>query len=201
MDPAEVVDVGEAGAAPVERSLGRADEVREADTVEPLLHRRRVGDVEEAVAAVRADAAAGRHLHLQRERAVGDPVAAEQRVAAPVLDEQTRHGAVAEVEHEARALVRVVEEVRLAAGGDDEHGTQLVLREEHVAGNPQRDRRPAGDVVVLDGVRVVAPEPVRDPRRRLPDGVVLPRRPEVHDHIDLAWDCPRLVEKGLGSAD
>ena len=78
---------------------------------------------------------------------------AEQLVAASVLHEQAGDGAVPEVEHEAGALVAVVEEIRLAARGDDEDRVQLVLCKQHVACNAESDRRAAGDVVVLDGVR------------------------------------------------
>src|SRR3954452_3792511 len=120
VDPAEVADVVERGAAPLERALGGRDEVPEAHLVEPLLHLRGIRDVEIAIAAVRRDAPARRHFHLQRERAVGEPVAAEELVAAAVLRQQPGDGAVAEVEHETRALVFVVEQVRLAAGRDDE---------------------------------------------------------------------------------
>src|SRR5205085_3419657 len=111
VDPAEVADVGKSRVAPLERAARRGDEVREAHAVEALLHLRGVGDVEEAVAAVRGDAAAGRHLDLQRVRAVRDAVAAEQLVARPVADEQSGNRTVAEVEHEPRPLVAVVEEI------------------------------------------------------------------------------------------
>src|SRR3954454_1953866 len=114
VDAAEVADVVERGAAPLERALGGRDEVPEAHLVEPLLHLRGIRDVEIAIAAVRRDAPARRHLHLQRERAVGEPVAAEELVAAAVLRQQPGDCTVAEVEHEARALVAIVEEVRLA---------------------------------------------------------------------------------------
>ena len=108
-----------------------------------------------------------------------------EQLVRRVARQQAGDGAVAEVEHEARALVAVVEQVRLAAGGDEQHVPQLGLGEQEVAGEPQRDRRAAGDVGVLEGVRVHAPEPVRDPGRRLPDGIVLPQRAVVEDDVDL----------------
>src|SRR6476659_4002995 len=56
VDAVQVADVVERGAAPLQGSPGRGDEVPQAHLVEPLLHLRRIGDVEEAIAAVRRDA-------------------------------------------------------------------------------------------------------------------------------------------------
>jgi len=67
-----------------------------------------------------------------------------------VCDEEPRDRAVAEVEHEPRALVVVVEEVRLAARGDHQDRPKLRLAAEHVAGDAQRDRRA---VVVTSSMR------------------------------------------------
>ena len=50
--------------------------------------------------------------------------------------QQAGDGPVAEVEHEARAPVRVVEQVRLAAGGDDQDVPQVGLGEQEVAREP-----------------------------------------------------------------
>ena len=101
-----------------------------------------------------------------------------------VLDQKRSSRAVTEAEHEPRALVGVVEEVRLPAGADEQHVLQLGFRDEHVARQAQRDGRTARDVVVLDGVRVRRADAMRDPRRGLPDRVVLPHRSEVHDDVD-----------------
>ena len=103
--------------------------------------------------------------------------------SAPVV-EQPGDRAVAEVEHEPRALVPVVEEVRLAARRDEQDGAELGLGGEERAREPQRDRRPHRDVVVLERERARAAEPVGDPRRRLPDRVVLPGRAVVEDGPD-----------------
>jgi hypothetical protein len=61
-------------------------------------------------------------------------------IAAAVLDEQPGDRTVAEVEHEARPLVAVIEEIRLTARGDDQDRAQLVLGQQHVAGETQRHR-------------------------------------------------------------
>ncbi len=197
VNAAEVTDVGQRRAAPFDRSARRGDEVREAHPVEPALHLLGIGHVEESVAAVRRDAPARGHLHLQRERPVGQAVATEQLVPGTVLDEQAGDSPVAEVEHEARALVPVVEEVGLPARGDEEDGPQLVLGDEHVARDPQCDRRAARDVVVLDRVGARRAEPVCEQRRHLPDRVVLPHRPVVHDDVDRLGIDARVGEERL----
>ena len=194
---------GQTNAISSERSPERStapraarDEVRQRHLVEPALHRLRVGDVEEPV-AVGVDRPAAGHLHLERVRAVGDRVRAEHLVAAGVADDEPGDRAVAEVEHEARALVRVVEQVRLAAGGDDEDRLQLGLGPQQVARDAQRDRRAVRDVVVLDREGVRRTEPVGDVRRDLPDRVVLPHRAVVEDDVDRAGIRLRLVEQAL----
>ena len=90
--------------------------------------------------------------------------------------EQRRHCAVAEVEHEARALVPVVEQVRLAARGDHQHVRELGLGAQQVA--RERGARPANRRRRCRTRPRTPPaaEAVRDPRRRLPDGIVLPGR-------------------------
>ena len=200
VDAAQVADVREGRVAARERALGGGDEVLEAHAVERVLHRSGIGDVEEAIPAVRRDASAGGHLHLQRERAVGDAVTAEQGVVVPVLYEETGDRAVAEVEHEARALISVIEEIGLAARRDDEDRVDVVLCEEHVARDAKRNRRSARDVVVLDRVRAGRADPVRDPRCRLPDCVVLPHRAVVHDDVDRLRVDAGLREQPLGGA-
>ena len=159
-----------------------------------------VRDVEEVPLAGDAlrrrglDRAAGRDLHLQGEGAVSERMAAEQRVRR-IAREQPGDRAVAEVEHEARALVRVVQEVRLAAGSHDQHVPEFWLGEQEVASQPQRDRRAAGDVRVLECVGIHAAEPVCDPRRRLPDRIVLPERPVVENDVDLGRVDVLLAEQ------
>ena len=54
-------------------------------------------------------------------------VRTQQLVALGLADEEPGDRPVAEVEHEARALVPVVEQVRLAARGDHQHAAQLVF--------------------------------------------------------------------------
>src|SRR5437868_9345201 len=58
VDAAEVPDVREHPPAALDGSPRGGDEILQAHSVEHVLHRLRVGDVEEAVAAVRRDAAA-----------------------------------------------------------------------------------------------------------------------------------------------
>ena len=193
--PAEERHVGERRAGALERAFRNTDEVRQADLVEPLLHRGRVGDVEEPVAAVHVDAAARGHLHLERERAVGDRVRREQLVGGRVALQKHRHRTVAEVEHEPRALVLVVEEVRLSRGTDEQETPQAVVPDQVVAREPQRHRAAARDVGVLERERVHAAEPVRDPRRGLPDRVVAPHRAEVDDGVDARGIDAALLEQ------
>ena len=199
VERADEREVAHRQARALDGAAGGGDEVRQRLLVEPALHLGRVLHVEERVPVGFPRAAAG-DLHLQGVRAVRDRVRAEELVARRVPHEQPRDGAVAEVEHEARPLVRVVEEVRLAASRHDQHVLQLVLGTQQVARDAQRDRRAVRDVVVLDRERVRGPDAVRDIRRRLPDRVVAPHRPVVHDHVDLLRVEPGLREQVLGRA-
>ena len=197
---AEERDVAELELRTLERAFRRANEVLQARLVELLLHRRGIVDVEEGITVVHVHAPAARDLDVERQRTVGDAVRSKELVARPALDEQRSSRPVAEVEHEPRALVPVIEQVRLAAGSDEEHVLQVALGNEHVARHPQRDRRPAGDVVVLDRIRVHGADAMGDPRRRLPDGVVLPHRAEVHDHVDRFGIDTGFIEQRLAGA-
>ena len=79
-------------------------------------------------------------------------VRGEHEVLVRIRDEEPGDRPVAEVEHEARPLVPVVEQVRLAARRDDEGGSPLGLGDEQRPCGPKRHRRPHRDVVVLDRV-------------------------------------------------
>ena len=197
---ADEVEVAQREAGALRRAAGGGDEVRQGLLVEPAFHLRRVLDVEEPV-AVGVDRAAAGDLDLQRVRTVGDGVRPEHLVALGVADEEARHGAVSEVEHEARLLVLVVEQVRLATRGDDEDVLELRLRAQQVARDAQGDRRAVRDVVVLDREGVRRTDAVGDVRRGLPDGVVAPHRAVVHDDVDVLRIEAGLVEQALDRLD
>ena len=67
-------------------------------------------------------------------------MAPEEEVPVCVRRQQPGDGAVAEVEHEPRALVLVVEEVRLAAGRDEQDASELGLGYEERAAEAESHR-------------------------------------------------------------
>ena len=121
----------------------------------------------------------------------------EHLVPLRLTDDEGGDCAVAEVEHEPRSRVAVVEQVRLPARGDHQHALELGLRPQHVAHDAERHRASVRDVVVLDREGALAAEPVRDPGRGLPDRPVLPHRPEVDDRVDRARVDAGLREQPL----
>src|SRR5690606_3517007 len=106
VDARQERDLVEGGVGPFQRTLGGSHEVRQRDRVEPVLHRQRIGHVEEVAPVIdrqlrrRLHGSSRRNLDVERERAVGDHVGACHLVAAVVAPKQGGHGPVPEVEHE-----------------------------------------------------------------------------------------------------
>ena len=139
-----------------------------------------------------------RHLHLERERTVGDRVRGEEPVASASA---TRSPATAP-----SPKLNMNRERSFRSRAGTTRGTPRRGGRSATPARPRGAREPRGARPAFPSRRCRtrlhtrrAAEPVRDPRRCLPDRVVLPRRAVVEDDVDrrrIDLVAPRAAARG-----
>ena len=141
--------------------------------------------------ARRLQGAAGVHDDVAREVAVGDRralVNGDLRAVGGVGLQHHRRRAGAEVEHERRAFVLVVDQVPLATGGDEQRRLEVV-DEQLRSRLPNRDGRAGTEAVALHRDGVVGAHPRGDVGRQAPDDP----DDEVPTSRSTSWSTTRSV--------
>ena len=202
VDRAEDLDVLRPVATALHRFRRDLDETIRGHRIESRLHLRRIAHVEHmATVAHRrlarrlTRAARGDH-DVIGERAVGEAGRLEHVVFWMIAAEQRRRAARAEAEHEARALVGVVDEVVLASSAGEEHLIDVVAAEDESLRDLHRDRRAGADALDVVGERACGrgAEKLLDLWPCAPHREVAIRAAHVQQHVDTATAVLRQDE-------